>query len=133
MRLIETGPDTDNDGLPDDWELRYFSDLNIANPKSDFDNDTFADAAEYSAGTDPLDGRSFLRFETPIELGNKTVVLRWPSVPGRRYLVERSNGDPSKWETVNKGATARLESMEHIDIRIDNGKPVFYRLVVEPE
>ena len=133
VRLIETGPDTDNDGLPDDWELRYFSDLNIANSKSDFDNDTFADAAEYSAGTDPLDGRSFLRFETPIELGNKTVVLRWPSVPGRRYLVERSNGDPSKWETVNKGATARLESMEHIDIRIDNGKPVFYRLVVEPE
>jgi hypothetical protein len=27
--------------------------------------------------------------------------------------------------------TARLDSLEHIDLRIDNGKPVFYRLVVE--
>jgi len=27
--------------------------------------------------------------------------------------------------------TARLDSLEHTDLRIDNGKPVFYRLVVE--
>ncbi len=132
-RLVATGVDADNDGLPDDWERRHFSGLGIAGADSDFDGDSFADTAEYAAGTDPRDRHSFLRFATPIEVKNKTVVLRWPSVPGRRYRVEKSNGDPTAWESLNKGATARLDVMEHIDLRIDNGRPVFYRLVVEPQ
>ena len=62
---------------------------------------------------------------------NETVLLRWQSVPGRRYRVEKSNGDPTEWQPIAKGLMARLDSLEHIDLRVDNGKPVFYRLVVE--
>ena len=132
-RLVATGADADHDGLPDDWERRHFSGLDVAGADSDFDGDSFVDAAEYAAGTDPGDRHSYLRFTTPIEVKNKTVVLRWPSVPGRRYRVEKSNGDPTAWKPLNKGVTARLDAMEHIDLRIDNGRPVFYRLVVEPQ
>ncbi len=133
VKLVQAGPDTDNDGISDDWETRHFSGLGVAGAGSDFDGDGFRDVAEYHAGTDPKDSGSSLHFKTPIEVKNKTVVLRWQSVPGRRYRVEKSNGDPAEWQPITKGLTARLDSLEHTDLRIDNGRPVFYRLVVEQD
>ena len=131
VKLAQEGPDTDNDGMPDNWEKLHFSGLNVADAYSDFDDDGFPDVSEHHAGTDPRDSNSSLRFETPIDVKNETVLLRWQSVPGRRYRVEKSNGAPTEWQAIAKGLTARLDSLEHIDLRIDNGKPVFYRLVVE--
>ena len=133
VKLAQSGPDTDNDGMPDDWEAGQFSGIGIANAASDFDSDGFPDVSEYRAGTDPKDSNSYLHFNMPIEVKNETVVLRWQSVPGRRYRIEKSNGDPSEWKPIAKGLTARLDSLEHTDLRIDNGKPVFYRLVVEQD
>ena len=60
-----------------------------------------------------------------------TVVLRWDSVPGRRYRVERSNGDPGNWTVSVRGLLADSTTLTHTDLRIDNSRPVFYRLVVE--
>jgi subtilisin family serine protease len=131
VKLAQEGPDTDNDGMPDNWEKLHFSGLSVADADSDFDDDGFPDVSEHHAGTDPRDSNSSLRFETPIDVKNETVLLRWQSVPGRRYRVEKSNGDPAEWQAIAKGLTARFDSLEHIDLRIDNGKPVFYRLVVE--
>ena len=133
VKLAQSGPDTDNDGMPDDWEAGQFSGIGIADAASDFDSDGFPDVSEYRAGTDPKDSNSYLHFKMPIEVKNETVVLRWQSVPGRRYRIEKSNGDPSEWKPIAKGLTARLDSLEHTDLRIDNGKPVFYRLVVEQD
>ena len=131
VKLAQEGPDTDNDGMPDNWEKLHFSGLSVADADSDFDDDGFPDVSEHHAGTDPKDSNSSLRFETPIDVKNETVLLRWQSVPGRRYRVEKSNGDPTEWQPIAEGLTARLDSLEHTDLRIDNGKPVFYRLVVE--
>jgi len=133
VNLTQSGPDTDNDGMLDDWETRHFSGLGVADGASDFDSDGFPDVAEYGAGTDPKDSSSALRFKTPIEVNNETVVLRWQSVPGRRYRVEKSNGDPAEWQPVAKSLLARADLLEHTDLRIDNGRPVFYRLVVEQD
>ena len=133
VNLVRVGPDTDNDGISDSWEKLHFSGLGVAGASSDFDVDGFADVAEYAAGTDPKDGNSFLHFTTPIEVKNETVVMRWQSVPGRRYRVEKSNDEPTEWQSIAKGLTARFDSLEHTDLRIDNGKPVFYRLVVETD
>ena len=133
VKLSQSGPDMDNDGMPDDWEAGQFSGIDIADIASDFDGDGFPDVAEYQAGTDPKDNDSYLHFKTPIEVKNKTVVLRWQSVPGRRYRIEKSNGDLSEWKPVTHGLTARLDTLEHTDLRIDNGQPVFYRLVVEQD
>ena len=44
--------DNDNDGLPDDWELYYFSDLNEGGT-SDRDGDSLINSDEYAEGTDP--------------------------------------------------------------------------------
>ena len=44
--------DSDNDGLPDDWELQYFGDL-VQNPGDDYDHDELTNLQEYQRGTDP--------------------------------------------------------------------------------
>jgi hypothetical protein len=44
--------DTDDDGLPDTWEIQYFGDLDET-ANGDVDNDGFTNAEEYANGTNP--------------------------------------------------------------------------------
>ncbi len=46
--------DTDNDGLPDDWEIDHFGDLGQT-PSNDTDGDGLTNIQEYSLETDPTD------------------------------------------------------------------------------
>ncbi|MEI9476509.1 MAG: Ig-like domain-containing protein [Deltaproteobacteria bacterium] len=46
--------DSDNDGLPDCWEMRYFGNLD-QDPIGDYDNDGLTNLEEYQRGTDPSD------------------------------------------------------------------------------
>jgi Bacterial TSP3 repeat len=55
-------PDTDGDGMSDYWENMLFG--NLTSATSDRDGDGGADAAEYTAGTDPLNPFSNLRILT---------------------------------------------------------------------
>ena len=45
-------PDSDNDTLPDPWELKYFSNLSLG-PTDDPDGDGVNNGDELSAGTNP--------------------------------------------------------------------------------
>ena len=47
---VQPDTDTDNDGIPDWWELKHFSNLNAA---SDTDGDGVSNYDEYTTGTDP--------------------------------------------------------------------------------
>lgn len=58
--------DSDNDGLPDDWEIRYGIDPNddgSVNPvnggNGDLDGDGFTNLSEYTGGTDPKEATTF--------------------------------------------------------------------------
>src|SRR6185503_15204419 len=57
------GPDTDGDGLDDDWEMAYFSTL-TRDGSGDFDGDGASDAQEFRAGTDPTNTGSVFRVLT---------------------------------------------------------------------
>lgn len=48
-------PDTDQDLLPDSWEMRWFRDLITAGLSTDFDHDGLSDFAEYVVGSDPTE------------------------------------------------------------------------------
>jgi hypothetical protein len=53
-------PDSDNDGLPDAWELAVFGNLG-QNGEGDPDGDGSNNGREYAAGTNPTDGNGFFR------------------------------------------------------------------------
>ena len=50
---IDPPNDTDSDGLPDAWELRFAADLNVLTATGDADSDGLANAAEFSGATKP--------------------------------------------------------------------------------
>ena len=52
LKLV-TPPDTDGNGLPDAWELRYFGGLGAAT-SADADNDGLTNAQEWELGSNPI-------------------------------------------------------------------------------
>lgn len=49
-------PDTDSDGLPDDWEVEKGTFVQIPDAQENYDEDTFDNEREYQEGSDPLSG-----------------------------------------------------------------------------
>ncbi|MES2921172.1 MAG: thrombospondin type 3 repeat-containing protein [Verrucomicrobiota bacterium] len=83
--------DTDADGLPDDWELRYFGSTvvttaAIAN-STDTDGDGQTDGKELLAGTDPKNALSKLQI-TSLTLSGNDVTLIWKTAGGRTNVVQ---------------------------------------------
>jgi hypothetical protein len=48
-----TPADSDNDGMPDAWEMKYFGDLQKASATSDSNGNGYSDLEEYLNGTNP--------------------------------------------------------------------------------
>ena len=83
--------DSDLDGLPNTWELRYGLDPRSADgqdgPSQDPDQDGLTNGQEYAVGTAPKDPSSCLKLDSTFRPPDK-VVLTARGVPGRLYTVE---------------------------------------------
>ncbi|MFN0126941.1 MAG: hypothetical protein ACKV19_09700 [Verrucomicrobiales bacterium] len=100
-RIILRGsfdPDTDDDGIPDAWELTYAPNLGTLSASGDFDHDGANDLDEYAADTDPLDPAQRHRI-TDIGLDPETgeVYLVWTSRAVCRYRVESADSPGGPW------------------------------------
>ena len=77
---VDVSLDSDDDGLPDAWELaRGLNALDATGANStsgDFDGDEFSNWSEYIADTDPRDASSFLQV-TGIQLVPGGVQVSW--------------------------------------------------------
>jgi len=63
---FSTNPeDSDNDLMPDWWEVKYFNNINEVGPDADDDKDGFTNLEEYEAGTNPRDPKSHPPEEEP--------------------------------------------------------------------
>jgi Tol biopolymer transport system component len=82
-----SGPDSDGDGMDDDWEMAYFNTL-ARDGDGDFDGDGRTDRAEYLAGTDPTNAGSVLQVMTLQSLGGRLTRVLWSAAPGHTYRVE---------------------------------------------
>ena len=59
QHLVKVEVDSDNDGLPNDWEKKYGLNLNdAADADLDKDNDGFTNREEFEAKTDPTDPKA---------------------------------------------------------------------------
>lgn len=70
--------DTDNDQLPDFWELKYFGNLSAAGT-DDSDGDGFDNLTEFAFGTNPFDAKSKpkLKYSRTKDFHFQVVVRRW--------------------------------------------------------
>src|ERR1041385_2590895 len=80
-------PDSDNDGMPDWWELQYFGNLSH-NGLLDSDGDGFSDLAEYSADTNPKNALSYLHF-TSVSRVPGGVKLDWSGGINATQFLQR--------------------------------------------
>jgi hypothetical protein len=79
--------DSDEDDIPDAWELSWFGDLVTATNNTDFDLDAVLDRQEYVAGTNPKDSTSWLKTGSLCFSPLQELLLRWSSVTGKYYDV----------------------------------------------
>jgi len=84
-RLISC--DEDSDGIPDDWERKYFNGNPVgANAHTDSDGDGMSNLEEYRARTNPMDAASRVAL-TGITPEGPDLRLRWTAAAGTQVEV----------------------------------------------
>ena len=82
--------DTDNDGMPDWWELVHGFNHSVSNaPGTDTDADGFTDLEEWLAFTEPRDPNSYPVITAIV--GEPNRVVTFPSVDERVYRLDRNS------------------------------------------
>jgi hypothetical protein len=80
--------DLNGDGLPDAWQLQYFSSINDpqAAPGTDPDGDGFSNLQEYEAGTSPVNSADYLKLDS-VDVTPGNINIYFTAVAGKTYSV----------------------------------------------
>jgi len=100
--VVVSSEDTDEDGLPDEWERHHFGGLTRGGGE-DSDGDGASNAAEWVMGSSPADPADVLRISDIVIGSDGRVVLRFPHAASRRYVLEFSD-DGRTWTAATNTA-----------------------------
>jgi hypothetical protein len=125
--------DSDGDGMPNDFEATNGLNPNIGSDAGiDSDGDGMTNLQEYAAGTDPRAATSVLRVKS-IEISGGDVVISFPSVFGKTYLVEQAPNLSGPWSVLSDHLPGTNDLLNVIDVEAaDAAQQRFYRVTVGP-
>jgi len=122
-----------NDGIPDSWRLRWFGTIynSLSQSNADACGDGISNWKKYIAGTDPTIPGSFPKVNPKSSVpAGYTAAIHWPTVNGKKYVIERSATLFSgSWSvlTTNTGTGGDLEYDD-----TNTNKVKFYRVRILP-
>lgn len=95
-------PDTDGDGLPDEWETANgFNPADAADAAQDKDGDGISNLGEYRSGTGAASAASALRVEAVAHTGSGRATMAFMAAANQTYTVEAaSQVSGGSWEKV---------------------------------
>jgi len=126
--------DSDDDGLPDVWEIAHGLDWQLDDAAADPDRDGVDNLHEFQIGTDPQSADHFFRLGiTLLPGGTNAVRLDFYQLAGRDYTVEQSPAvAPLSWSPFFMLSAATNTGPVWLTNSIDRALPRFYRLVASP-
>jgi hypothetical protein len=122
--------DTDANGLPDWWELKYFAILTGTPINGDADHDGMSNLNEYLTGTNPTNAISYFHI-TRLKPGSPNKIFVY-SEPGYYYTLQQADDLALGWTSVSNqiristAAEGELEMNDTI-----SGAGGFYRVLSE--
>ena len=122
--------DSDQDGIPDDWELENGLDpFDPLDALADPDLDGVDNFTEFVLGTNPFDEIEII--VGSISLGDGSVELLFEVRPDTHYALEfKSSLEDESWETLLEFETDdEQESVEFSDEAVQADEQRFYRLI----
>ena len=103
------GEDTDNDQMPDTWELQIIeasggalSDIAAVNPTDDLDGDGHSNYSEYIAGMSPTNSASVFTIQTNLS-SSTDFIMNWDSITGRVYNVLWTGSLTNEFNAITNG------------------------------
>ena len=114
---VSFAPDTDGDGIPDDWETAHGLNPAVSNaPDANADGDPCTDWQEYVADTDPTNDIFYLRIDRA-NLNPAEVAIGFVSSTGRLFTLLRTTnlvsapwaGVPGQGPRVGVGGTDAMQ------------------------
>ncbi|MCX8496814.1 MAG: S8 family serine peptidase [Akkermansiaceae bacterium] len=127
--------DTDNDGLPDWWEIDYFGNLTKTGTQ-DSDGDRFNNLAEFLSGTSPTNPSSYLAITESFRgtgAAANHFTIGFPSVQDTSYQILWS-ADLMNWSTLGTTILGTGSLIEVVDQNaLSTASKRFYRLYPIPE
>jgi hypothetical protein len=125
------GDDSDNDGIPDDWETAHGLDpLDAADAAKDSDQDGLNNLAEYYAGTDPKDTASVFQLLVK-RLANGQIGLHFHAARAGQLVEVQSSGTlgPAAWKTVIE-QVADEAGPQQVEVDVSDSGGQFFRLLL---
>ena len=134
--------DTDEDNLPDWWEMEHFNTLNNTT-KQDIDNDGYNNRDEFLSETDPADASDRPSFKTDLKISNLTFTnsdalsFEFMTHPGYKYTIQSMNSlsdnawiDTTQSNLTGDGIPMKV-TINAITLSTENKQ--FFRLKATPE